>query len=258
MRIFSTTRSTRHLMESKWIGETDKLSSMHFSLSTILSCRQQKLGKSKVNIRRKQTAVSGDQSHFPSVQAPGDRSRMVPQSDVRSHETSGQASSCPAHIPGAIGTQSLQCRELDNIDGEPVVFEWKIFAGHTTLKHLCEVQNMMRKIVFCPKGSKIESSSCRCTTTSIGDKKTMKNFVYRVPQVLLHTPQSFPKNIGDSSDLDLKTNGTLRSLTSNGSWNRVAELMMINFRESRHPVQRNKCFLSWSAKKQRRWKNIKT
>ena len=36
-------------------------------------------------------------------------------------------------------------REVDNVDGEPVVFERKIFPKHTTLKVLREVQNMMGK-----------------------------------------------------------------------------------------------------------------
>ena len=40
---------------------------------------------------------------------------------------------------------SISCRELYRIDGEPVVFEWNIFTGHTTLKLLREVQNMMKK-----------------------------------------------------------------------------------------------------------------
>ena len=47
-----------------------------------------------------------------------------------------------------------------------------------------------------------------------GEKAMKTFFVYMIPQVLLHTPQSFPKDIGHSSDLDLKKNGTPRSLTN--------------------------------------------
>ena len=36
-------------------------------------------------------------------------------------------------------------RELDNIDGEPVVLEWKIFPGHTTLDLLQEVQELIEE-----------------------------------------------------------------------------------------------------------------
>ena len=40
---------------------------------------------------------------------------------------------------------STPYRELDRIDGEPVVFEWKIFPRHTSLKLLSEAQIMMEK-----------------------------------------------------------------------------------------------------------------
>ena len=42
-------------------------------------------------------------------------------------------------------TQSTLNRALDNLDGEPVVFEWKISPGHTTPKLFQEVQHMMEK-----------------------------------------------------------------------------------------------------------------
>ena len=41
-------------------------------------------------------------------------------------------------------------RELDNTDGEPVVLEWYIFAGHTTLQLLREVQELMEKELKIP------------------------------------------------------------------------------------------------------------
>ena len=36
-------------------------------------------------------------------------------------------------------------RDLDNIDGEPVVIKWKIFSGHTTLALLRGIQVLMEK-----------------------------------------------------------------------------------------------------------------
>ena len=36
--------------------------------------------------------------------------------------------------------QSTPHRELDNVDGEPIVFEWTIFPGHSTLTLLQEVE----------------------------------------------------------------------------------------------------------------------
>ena len=43
-------------------------------------------------------------------------------------------------------TQSPEYREVVSIDGEPVVFEWKIFPGHTTLQLLQEIQITMEEI----------------------------------------------------------------------------------------------------------------
>ena len=101
---------------------------------------------------------------------------------------------------------------LDSVDGEPVVFECKIFTGHTTLKLLWEVQTLIeKKITFSHKISRIESSSCRCTTTSIGARKAIKKVVNVIPQILPNMPKSFPEDIGHSSDLDLKKKGMLRS-----------------------------------------------
>ena len=41
---------------------------------------------------------------------------------------------------------SLQQREMDRIDGEPMEFEWKKFPGFTTVQILAEIQNMMTEI----------------------------------------------------------------------------------------------------------------
>ena len=43
-----------------------------------------------------------------------------------------------------------------------------------------------------------------------------------------------------------------------GEWDRVAELMMIKFRESGHPVPNNESIVPRNAQKQRRWKIINT
>ena len=95
---------------------------------------------------------------------------------------------------------------LSGIDGEPVVFEWKIFPGHTSLKLLQEVQNMMEKDNLQP-----ESFKDRIILMSMyndidwgRNEKAMKNIAYRIPEVFPNTPKGFPKDFGHSSDLDLK------------------------------------------------------
>ena len=50
-------------------------------------------------------------------------------------------------------TQCSEYRELDRIDGEPVVFEWKNFPGHTTLQLLWEIQRTMEEKKFLPEQS---------------------------------------------------------------------------------------------------------
>ena len=49
-----------------------------------------------------------------------------------------------------IGSRSLQ--NIMNWNGEPVVFEWKVFPGHTTLKLLQEVRSSMEEKHIRPEG----------------------------------------------------------------------------------------------------------
>ena len=60
---------------------------------------------------------------------------------------------------------SPEYRELNGIDGEPVEFEWNI-SQETQYRLLREIQKKMAEL----NNSEIESSSCRCTTASIGRK----------------------------------------------------------------------------------------
>ena len=54
------------------------------------------------------------------------------------------------------------------------------------------------------KNVKIESSSCRCTTTLTGEKLETKKPIWRILQTKLHTPQDFRKDSGHASERDLK------------------------------------------------------
>ena len=82
------------------------------------------------------------------------------------------------------------------------------------------------EIIYDLKDPKIESSSCRCFTTSIGDNEEAMKFVKQILQMLLHTPQIYLKDIGPSSDRDLKKIGTGRIFTN--QTNNVADLMIMN------------------------------
>ena len=73
--------------------------------------------------------------------------------------------------------------------------------------------------------------------TSHGDLKTMNGNAMLTPTSFLYLQKDSHQDGGHFSDLDQIRSGTLLILTE-GEWDRVAELMMIKFGESGHPVFR--------------------
>ena len=90
--------------------------------------------------------------------------------------------------------------------------------------------------------------------------KTMKRNVLLIPHLCLYSQKDFQQDVGRSSDLGQKQSGIpLSKKWPGGKWDRVAELMMIKFGESGHPVFRATSPLSrGNAQKQRRWEIIYT
>ena len=75
--------------------------------------------------------------------------------------------------------------------------------------------------------------------TSYGELKTINRNVLLTPQLCLYLQKDVQQDIGHSSDLDQKQSGLLRTTKDQqGECDRVAELMMIKFGESGHPVFR--------------------
>ena len=108
-------------------------------------------------------------------------------------------------------TQFPEYRELDSVDGKPVVLEWKNFPGHHTA---------------------VSSRSPKTRRTkSIGDKEEIKRKCSASSSNVAAHAANFPRH------------GALTH-KPNGSWINVAELMMISVRESGHPVFRGKQVLS--------------
>ena len=67
----------------------------------------------------------------------------------------------------------------------------------------------------------------------------MKRNVLLITHLCLYLQKDFKQDIGHSSDLDQKRSAILLTNSKpQGEWDRVAELMMIKFRESGHPVSR--------------------
>ena len=73
----------------------------------------------------------------------------------------------------------------------------------------------------------------------MGDIKTMNRNVLPMPHLCLYLQKIFQQDIGHSSDLDHEQSCILLTTKRpQGEWGKVAELMMIKFRESGHPVFR--------------------
>ena len=89
------------------------------------------------------------------------------------------------------------------------------------------------------RNSKGELSSCRCSMTSYGEFKTMNRNVLLMPHLCLYLQKRFPAGrwsfLGPGSEKKWCSTYDSRPRRE---WDRVAELMMINFRESEHPVFR--------------------
>ena len=97
------------------------------------------------------------------------------------------------------------------------------------------------------RSSKIESSSCRCKTTSIGEKKITKKFVFRLLSKLQRT---LPKKTW----VILRTKNRRQVMRERAStpidlWNHVVEIMMNNFWTSH--LLWNKCVVPRTFEKQR-------
>ena len=133
---------------------------------------------------------------------------------------------------------SSQYRTLDTIDGEPMEFEWNIFPGFTTLQLVQEVQKFMNKMSEPEQfqGRIIFMSMFNDIIWWIPDKE--KECIANSTLVSLFA-RWFPA--GRWSFLGLGSETKWYSTYNEGpqgEWDRVAELMMIKFRESGHPVFR--------------------
>ena len=109
------------------------------------------------------------------------------------------------------------------------------FPRLTTLQLLQEIQG--RKIKFSLKSSEIESCSCRCTMTLIGEMQETQKFCMSNSSDVAAYARRF--SIGHWSFLgpgtEEKWYGT-HICKPNGFWSRAAGMMMIHLRESGHPT----------------------
>ena len=111
-------------------------------------------------------------------------------------------------------TQFPECLELDGVDGKSSRVRVEKFPRtHSTAVTSGNPTERWRKRKYCLTSSKIASSTCRCTTTPTGDKEETQNFFTANSSDVAAYAAKFHKG-HHSSDLDLKKNGTGRSLTN--------------------------------------------
>ena len=137
---------------------------------------------------------------------------------------------------------SWQYRTLDTIDGEPMEFEWNIFPGFTTLQLVHKVHKLMSKM------GKPEQFQGRINIMSMFNdikwwyKDNERECIANSTLVSLFAKR-FPAGrwsfFGPGSET--KWYSTNKGERPGGNWDRVAELIMIKFGESGHPVFRAMC-----------------
>ena len=132
-------------------------------------------------------------------------------------------------------------------------FEWKIFPGLTTIGILNQIQQMMGKlqcesetftgrIIFMSMFNDIVWDAKGKDELCVNNSKTIKEHAERFPR----GHWSF---LGPGSEKKwYETYGG----KLDGSWNRTAEKMLLNFAETNHPVLRCTSPLERTIKKQRR------
>ena len=134
---------------------------------------------------------------------------------------------------------SPQYRTLDAIDGEPMEFEWKNFPGFTTLQICNKVQEFLSKMSVKPEeftGRIIVMSMFN--DISWGSLDNEQECELNAKFVCVYA-RRFPAErwsfLGLGSEKKWYSTDNERP---RGEWDRGAELMMIKFGESGHPVFR--------------------
>ena len=130
-------------------------------------------------------------------------------------------------------------RTLDRIDGEPMELEWNIFPGFNTLQLSQEVKSLLLRFDETP-----ETSSGRIIFMSMfndiswGSKDNKRECEANAQPVSLFARRF---GAGQWSFLGPGSEKKWYSISEDcpqGEWDKMAELMMVTFRESGHPVFR--------------------
>ena len=134
---------------------------------------------------------------------------------------------------------SSQYRVLDTIDGEPMEFEWNIFPGFTTLQLCNKVQEFLSEMSEEPEdftGRIIFMSTFNdISWRSKDNKQECELSANLVSMYARRFPPERWSFLGPGSE---KKWYSTHDSKPQGECDKVAELMMIKFGESGHPVFR--------------------
>ena len=148
---------------------------------------------------------------------------------------------------------SPEYRALDAIDVEPMEFEWNIFPGFTTLQLCCKVQEFLSKMSVEPEdftGRIIFMSMFNdISWGSKGNEQECESSANLVSISARRFSSGRWSFLGPGSE---KKWSSTHDSKPQGEWDRVAELMMIKFSESGHPVFRSTSPLSRGTLKSKR------
>ena len=137
---------------------------------------------------------------------------------------------CPEHpTPGEVWEKQRisyfvttpEYRELYDIAGEPVVFEWRIFPAHTTMQLLQEVKTMMNiEIRVQPQDFKDRIIFMSTYNDITGHRNTVETSVYTIHHVYLLIPVIFLQGAGHVSAPEMRkrcVGSSLTNQTANGT-----------------------------------------
>ena len=140
---------------------------------------------------------------------------------------------------------SSQYRTLDTIDGEPMEFEWNIFPQFTTLQLCYQVQEFVSRLSIQPEdftGRIIFMSMFN--GISWGSKDNKKECESSAQLVSIYAKRFPPGRWSFLGPGTKKKWYSTLECKPRGEWDKIAELMMCKFGESKHPVFRSTSPLS--------------
>ena len=130
-------------------------------------------------------------------------------------------------------------------DGEAIEFEWKKFPGFTTLTILKEIQMDLERKNIEPETLKIGSSLCQCSTT------------LRIASRMQRKVKNFSKRFlpGHWTFLGLGLEKKWYGSSYDGQWDRTANKMVQQFKETGRPIFTATSALSRASLKRKRGKS---